>query len=233
MRLALNERDHRLYFVHGVFCEAINEPFKELCIFLDQHPQEFVILDFQHFYDFDTHHHQELIGCIMKFFSNKLFTRNEDDSNLRQLTLSNAQANGQQIVIIYRNNLNAKNEFFRSYDWPTPWPNATSIANLKDYLEKRLDYRSPDQGFVTQCLLTPDANFILPRFYSSLRKKCAKKVDKQLSEWVKQQTPGKFKDGEKPTANVFLADFVDIRNNNFCKIVVDLNMKLETAIVKC
>jgi hypothetical protein len=212
-----------------VFCEEINGPFKELCIFHDQHPREFVILDFQHFYDFDTRHHQLLIACIMKFFNNKLFTRNADDSNLRQLTLSNAYDNGQQLIIIYRNDSNAKNDFFRSYDWPTPWPNATKIASLKEYLEKRLEYRSPDQGFVTQCLLTPDVNFILPRFYSSLRKTCAKKVDKQLSDWVKQQTPGQFKDGDKPTANVFLADFVDIRNNNFCKNVVDLNMKLEAS----
>lgn len=119
------------------------------------------------------------------------------------------------------------NEFFKPNDFPTPWPNATNIDSLKEYLEKRLLMRMPTQGFVSQCVITPDANFIVPRFYSTLRKKCAKKVDKDMTDWIEQQSPGSFYEGEKPKVNVILFDFVDIHDNKISKIVIDLNMKLD------
>lgn len=225
--MASNVAEQNFYFVHALFCEEISEPFRHLNKFLDEHPKEFVILDFQHFYDFQAHHHQQMIQIVMLMFKHKLFERALYESNLNQLTLANAHATGKQTLIIYRNNVYSPNEFFRSYDFPTPWPNATKIEELKEFLDKRLEQRSPDQGFVTQCVLTPDANFIVPRFYSTLRKKCAKKVDSKMTDWIMQQTPGTFKEGAQPRPNVFLADFVDIRHNNFSKIVVDLNMKLD------
>lgn len=162
----------------------------------------------------------------MQFFEDKIVERSCDDSNMKQITLTNACSTGKQMIVIYRNDTNVSNEFFRSYDFPTPWPNVTNIPDLKDFLVKRLSCRSPTQGFVSQCLLTPDVNFIIPRFYSTLRKTCAKKVDAEMSEWLQQQTPGVFKEGDAPKTNVFLADFIDIRDSNFCKIIVDLNMKL-------
>lgn len=219
------------YFVHALFCEEISGPLKELVNWLKEHPQEVVILDFQHFYAFHEQQHVKLITMIFDLFKDKIFKRAAYESNLAELTLSNAYANNKQLVIIYRSNVPDSTGFFRSYDFPTPWPNATKIENLKEYLDKRLECRTPHQGFVTQCILTPDANYILPRFYSTLRKKCAKKVDSRLTDWIKDQTPGRFKEGEKPTSNVFLGDFIDIRNNNFSKIVVDLNMKLDSPMI--
>lgn len=229
LRVASNAANEKLYFVHALFCEEITEPFEDLFRFLQEHPKEFVILDFQHFFDFQAHQHQQLISFVMKLFKAKLFHRALDESNLNQLTLSSAYEHGKQIVIVYRNNVFALDEFFRSHDYPTPWPNATKIERLKEILDNRLKHRSPYQGYVTQCILTPDANFILPRFYSTLRKKCAKQVDYQMTDWIREQTPGLFEEGDKPRSNVFLADFVDLRNNNFSRTVIDLNMKLDTS----
>lgn len=60
----------------------------------------------------------------------------------------------------------------------------------------------------------------------SLRRACADKVRKGLFAWIKTQKPGKFERGEKPTSNVFIADFIDLKDNDFCKIVVGLNEQL-------
>lgn len=215
-----------IYFVHGLFCERIVEPFKDLLNFLNSHPGEFVILDFQHFYDFTPHHHEKLIEIIKSFFQTKIFERSLEEPNLSQLTLSNAYTMQQQVIIIYRHGIYNADEFFRSYDFPTPWPNETKVDRLKTSLSTQLQRRSPDQGFVLQCILTPDAGFILPRFYSTLRKACAKKVDSEMTEWIKQQMPGKFVEGEPPTANVFLMDFIDLREENLCRTVIGLNSKL-------
>ena len=112
-----------------------------------------------------------------------------------------------------------------SKSYPTLWPNKIKVKDLKQYLETSLETRSADTGFVSQCVLTPDVKFIVPRFYSSLRKTCAKKVDQQLVQWIKDQRPGR-PEAQSSNANVFLADFIDIKDNNFSKIVVDLNQKL-------
>lgn len=223
--MALNASEEKIYFVHGVYCEEILNPLMGLLNFLIDHPREFVILDFQHFYAFERRHHEKLISIILKLFKHKL-CEPEDDDSLRRITLSNSCSNGKQLLIIYRNGVVNSKEFFRSWNFPTPWPETTKIKELKAFLDRRLEQRSPDQGFVSQVLLTPDAKFIIPRFYSSLRKACAYKVDSKMLDWLKEQTPGVFSTDEKPTVNVILADFVDILDNNFCKIVVDLNMKL-------
>lgn len=75
-------------------------------------------------------------------------------------------------------------------------------------------------------VLTPDAHFIVLRFASSLRSKCAKRVLKEMSSWISDQKVGPFYPDGLPNRNVFIADFVDINDNQFCKIVVDLNHKL-------
>lgn len=131
-----------------------------------------------------------------------------------------------QILIIYRNDVQKKKEFFSSCDWPTPWPNKIKIDKLKNYLDDSLKERDPNCGYVSQCVLTPDVKFIVPRFFSSLRKKCAQPVCDKLSKWIENQSPGPFSAADIPKSNVFLADFIDIKDCNFCKIVVDLNLKI-------
>jgi hypothetical protein len=48
-----------------------------------------------------------------------------------------------------------------------------------------------------------------------------------MADWINEQSPGSFREGEKPQVNVILADFVDIHDNNISKIVIDLNLKLD------
>lgn len=229
LRVAVNDADQKQYFVHGLYCEEVVEPFKEFLNFLEEHPREFVILDFQHFYNFTPEHHEQLIDCILNFFGRKIVRRGSGDSDLSQVSLSSAFEHGQQIIVVYRNSPTTSGVFFCPCDFPTPWPDSTNINDLKKYLEQRIQYRSCMQGFITQCVITPDANYIVPRFYSSLRRSCARKVESGMSDWIKNQKPGVFRDGEEPTVNILLADFTDILDSNFTRNVIDLNMKLGNA----
>lgn len=65
----------------------------------------------------------------------------------------------------------------------------------------------------------------------SLRRACAEKVRKGLFDWIKAQAPGKFQRGQKATSNVFIADFIDLKDSEFCKIVVSLNEKLLNSAI--
>lgn len=53
---------------------------------------------------------------------------------------------------------------------------------------------------------------------------------KGLTGWIKQQRPGPFS-SNAPTCNVFIADFVELNNFEFCQVVVQLNYKI--AINSC
>lgn len=65
------------------------------------------------------------------------------------------------------------------------------------------------------------------RFYSSLREKCAVTVSKKLINWIKEQRPGPFSlNGNQPTSNVFIADFIELNHFQFCRTVIALNDKI-------
>lgn len=72
-----------------------------------------------------------------------------------------------------------------------------------------------------------DKIFLSTRFYSSLKKKCAVKVCKKLTDWIKVQRPGPFSlNANHPTSNVFIADFIELKNFQFCRTVIALNDKI-------
>lgn len=215
-----------LYFVHGVYCTEISEPLEEILKFLSNHPKEFVILDFQHFYDFTLELHQKLSEFIVSKFSSKIYERFLHEGNFPQLTLTRASQLQKQIIVIYRNFKYLHSNFFTTNHWPNPWPNVTSCNKLIECLDQNLQNRQFYQGYCSQVLLTPTTGFILPRFYSTLRSTCAKKVDKKCRDWLMNQTPGRFGENDKKLSNVFLFDFVDLQDGNIVKIIIDLNMKL-------
>lgn len=45
--------------------------------------------------------------------------------------------------------------------FPTPWPNTTNETTLFQILDTGLKLRDPKYAYVSQCVLTPDAQFIL------------------------------------------------------------------------
>lgn len=222
LRFCLKKSDSQFYFVHGLYCEEILSPLISIKNYLDDHPQEIVVLDCQHFYNFQQEHHVKLINILSKLFSSKIFSPRHGD--LSSCTLNTMSTSEKQILIIYRwSNNSCPDKFWRSYQWPTPWPNQIKISKLKDSLSESLKRRPFGYGYVTQCVLTPSADYIIPRFLSSLRRSCARKIDKKLTDWIKEQKTGPYGEDEPPTANVFLADFVDLNNNAFCRNVIDLN----------
>ncbi|XP_053694842.1 PI-PLC X domain-containing protein 2 [Sabethes cyaneus] len=224
LRICMKRPEDKFFFVHGLFCEEITDSLEQLKDFLRTHPREFVILDCQHFYLFNPTDHCMLSAELNRIFDKKIYSRNV--SQLKDCTLESATSSGKQVLIVYRSDACVNDRFWLSQDWPTPWPNEIKVKKLRQYLDESLAQRNPDTGYVSQCVLTPTVRYIVPRFISSLRTTCAKEVDKKLTDWIKMQTPGLFGPDEKPKSNVFLADFIDIKDSNFSKIVIALNKKI-------
>ncbi|XP_017494293.1 PREDICTED: PI-PLC X domain-containing protein 3 [Rhagoletis zephyria] len=223
--LRVCQKNDKYFFAHGLFAMEAFEPLEEVKQFLISNKEEVCILDFQHFYDMDDAHHIKFQSQLLQLFDNLFFARS--DGSLVDFTLNKCGVLGRQVLLIYRRcPVVLPNEFWPSNYWPTPWPNVTSVKKLEKYLRNALLSRNPSQGFVSQCILTPSGKYIALRFFSSLRK-TAKKVDKKLQPWIEEQTPGPFREHEAPTTNVFMADFVNLKDGKFCNMVIELNYKLK------
>lgn len=158
--MSLNETDNLFYFVHGLYSEEITKPLDEIVTFLDNHPREFIIIDCQHFYNFKQKDYKILAHQLCAIFKEKLFPFT---GNLLGLTLAVAAAQQKQVLIIYRTNAYMLREFWPSDCWPSPWPNKININKLEQYLNVSLNNRPTDIGYVNQCVLTPNVNYIVPR----------------------------------------------------------------------
>lgn len=203
---------------------VIHKPLYEIKQFLNQHPREFVIIDFQHFYDMTSQHHKFLQDIILTNFRKNLIRK--DNGNIDKFTLDFCYKLRKQVFIIYRSPYGEHiPELWPGNIWKSPWPNKTKTEALRNYLQKTLQTRNPNSGYVTQCILTPSTKYISSRFTKSLLH-CAKKVEKSLQSFILDQKPGRFSKYEKPNVNVFIADFIDINEGQFCKWVISLNYKI-------
>jgi len=123
-----------------------------------------------------------------------------------------------QVIIIYRHNIQ-DDIFWPSSDWPTPWPETTSYKKLIQFLEAGLKQRKPNTGYVTQCLFTPNLKYILRYFYLNLQK-CCYPLNIVLPKWINNQVAG-----NEHGVNVIIADFINMKEFNFCDNVIRLNYK--------
>jgi len=69
VRLSFNEIENEYYTVHNYFSTPIEEVLKEINIFLEANPGEFIILDIQHVYGVDYNDETEFIK-IREYFEN-------------------------------------------------------------------------------------------------------------------------------------------------------------------
>lgn len=156
----MQPKSNDFYFVHGLYCEEITDPLREIRKFMDEHPNEFIIFDCQHFYNFSDGDYDRLNKIIFKIFQDKFFM--PIDGPLSKLTIDYANSLKKQLLIIYRKSY-VPREFWPSDSWPTPWPNQIDVDKLETYLNEIIKHRSPNTGYVTQCVLTPPVKFIVPR----------------------------------------------------------------------
>ncbi|XP_059057879.1 PI-PLC X domain-containing protein 3 isoform X2 [Achroia grisella] len=225
LRLATKKDENHYFFTHGLYAEEISKPLQQIRDFVDSHPGEVVILDLQHFYGFQPEDHQRLMRYLLNIFGAKLIPRQID---LQSITLNSLSRLRQQVVVVYRNqSVSAISEFWQSQLLPSPWPQQDRTAGLVNFLHNIT--RRPGIGFVHQAVLTPTPKFIILRWISNLREKCAVPVKNEVLPKLTELAPGPpLAKGVNQFApvNVVIADFVDLDNAIFPRTIIELNLKL-------
>lgn len=217
LRVATKGTDD-IYFLHGLYGSEITKPLEEVAQWLQYHPNEIVILDFQHFYTFTEANHRRLIAKINQLFRGKLCPTYSsfDHMSLRWLI-----SEKYQIFVIYRD-IHAMNHtnLWPSALWPTPWPNTVRVDRLIDFLNEKLESRQPNIAFVSQCLLTPNTSYVMKHLCGNLQTNLAPLCQKQIISWINQKKPG------AKGCNIVITDFISDKNDLFPKTVIQANMKL-------
>ncbi|XP_071545689.1 uncharacterized protein [Panulirus ornatus] len=195
-------RGSRFYFVHGLYGGDLQPLLSEVGHFLSKHPGEVVLLDFQHFHGLSPADHTALVGLLRTTFSNAICPFFHQ---LRHLSLAYLARCNYQVLVFYRHT-----ETMRAVSWlwsgdslPNPWPDATSVPQMLDFLSDRLDIRDPKTFFVTQCVLTPSGNYLAKNLCGKLERSLAAPTNRVLPGWVEGLPAG------PPGANVIMTDFVD------------------------
>lgn len=86
-------------FTHGLLGHLVRDGLHEINNFLNKHSKEIVLLDFNHFYDFNEQcGHDQLIHLIHEIFGTKLCTTAR---TINQCTLNHLWSNKQQVILLY------------------------------------------------------------------------------------------------------------------------------------
>ncbi|XP_072387265.1 PI-PLC X domain-containing protein 3-like [Diabrotica undecimpunctata] len=214
IRTSTKEGTDELYIVHSLYSVPLQDCLNDINTFLSTHPQEVVILDFQHFFGFDDSIHKRLVQDIKNTFGAKLIPYT---NKMDTITLESMATEKYQIFVIYRIQ---GTSFWPTETFPNPWPDTVSKQDLINSLDNNLAKRNPDIPFISQCVLTPDAGFIIANFLSSLEEKCAKELESDRIKWIEAQKAG------KGGLNIIIADFIELSDCKYVKDVINTNQSL-------
>ncbi|GBP28384.1 PI-PLC X domain-containing protein 3 [Eumeta japonica] len=126
LRLATKTGTEDFYFTHGLYADEITKSLQQVKDFVENHPGEVVILDFQHFYGFKAADHYRLVQFLLDLYNSKLCP---PSGYLQGITLNHLNQRRQQVIIVYRHEAaHSTNLFWRSTMMPSPWPRQDKIS---------------------------------------------------------------------------------------------------------
>lgn len=217
-----------LYLVHGLFGPRLEIALDSIQQFLNEHSQEIVLLDFNHFYRMNPADHGKCVRIIQNTFQDKLCPHQPEAVTLKWMWENHYQ------VIVFYHSISEEIKTYIPKDmlnnlWggdliPSPWHNVSNTEGLiksldKTHTEKKQCIQSRKEFHVTQGVLTPDAKLIVTRAGSSLKKHCGKAAAQPFVEWLKMRDHI-----GNSGVNICIMDFVEMEG--FIETVIKLNDKL-------
>lgn len=217
LRISTWKGKESLYFVHGLFCCSVIQGLKQILQWLQEHPKEVVLLDFNHFYDMTDKQHSTLIKMISENFQHRLCPPSVGIDNV---TLSQLWARGWQVLAFYHHQVACvtSSPVWPGCAIPSVWPNTTRPDIMKQRLEDSFKRGRPKGKFwVNQGILTPVFGTIVCHPFSSLERCLAGEATEALLSFLEGKSAG-------PSGiNIVIADFV--AKGAFVSSVLALNKK--------
>lgn len=220
MRIVYRDSHKAFYTCHGLYGEHLDVVLNEIEDFLNSHPKEVIILDFNHLYNMTPNEKIDrnplLIRKIKTAFGDKIASRSEfnPSSNLNDLW-----EKGKQVIPIYYNDMGGNNRgskwtsvnpwLWTASDIVSPWPDKQNVEELKKSLEISLSKEAKvntNRFSVLQCILTPNGDVMFGgpiqgiRSLKDLAIRPKKMLMENLSQWIKSPSN---------KVNIIIADYLE------------------------
>lgn len=218
----------QLHVVHALLGPArLPQLLFEVLGFLQQHPGEFVLLDFQHLYGASREVLARLSSLLFNVFGSMLVPRQGCGSNNpAQLRLDKCTESGWQVLCLYRGH-GAGNflNFFEvhPYLWPaveavrSHWPNTQSASRLLRHMEASLRVATLERHrlHVAQFILTPQCRRLVSRLGRGSLASLAAACNSRLPAWLDKHSVD-------TGLNIVMIDFV---SRALCCLIVVKNYR--------
>ncbi|KAK6192498.1 hypothetical protein SNE40_003952 [Patella caerulea] len=218
LRVTTKPYTEDLYFHHTLYADKVEPSLRDMNTFLDAHPKEVIILDFNHFNkEMEITRDDQLISMILNIFGDKVCPLQDMSS----LTLNTLWSRKLQVIVIYhREDIKSKYPQI----WPgsvicSPWINTKDVNELVHGLDNHYDphpeKHNKNMLFSYQGVLTPDTRFIVANCCGSLKTDLAHKASPAVVKWLSKKAAGPNK------MNICLIDFAD--QYDFMSTILALN----------
>lgn len=185
--------DDQFYTCHGVYCVNMDTILDEVKQFMDAHPKEIIVLDFNHFYAMSANHHTLFSRRVVEKLGGKI--ANQKGGALRpDSPVGEYWKKGAQAVVIYHDDATQKasdGKFWIRGCIQSKWPNSNESDALKVKLKATIQERPPKMFFVLQGILTPDTELIKKEILESKGsmsiKTIAKRASQKVTNWVENE----------------------------------------------
>ena len=214
VRVGAKSNSDELHSVHGLYGSKVHAYLEEINVFLDEHPKEIVLLDFNHFYDANDNSHSRLKRNIFDTFGSKLCPFVELD----QLSLCFMWECNLQVIVFYHCNHGNEPQLWPGTAIRSLWPNVKTVDELLDEdTLKRNEHM--DKFQVTQGVLTPDTQFVVFHIGATLKNSLCVQAAEPFVRWLKTKKPDRY------GVNICMIDFVEMAD--YISTVINLNYSLK------
>ncbi|KAF6202402.1 hypothetical protein GE061_004801 [Apolygus lucorum] len=213
LRVEYDPHRSEFWCVHLMKAEQLPEALQDIDTFLNNHPNEILILDFQHFLNFTSRpDHLKLITFLHDFFGKRLCPeRSIADVTVEWMNLLN-----HQIIIVYRHDICSETDFFDGYRFPVVYPISSDPHLMLDSMSSHLAHStSKNWCLVLKTVMEPNLRMVLRCPFANFRSKIAKSL---LPHILTLLVPLRTYH-----PNVIVADFVELDNAAFPRAIVNLN----------
>nr|CDS27210.1 PLC phosphodiesterase TIM beta alpha barrel domain [Hymenolepis microstoma] len=210
LRVMRRQSNSLFYFVHGQFAETLSTELLTIHSFLQDHPKEVVILDFNHLYCFfHPEDLSEFVAYIISVFGSMLAPRTDRIPCLKDLW-----EKGHQVICILHE-ISEYVEMWIPAKISSPWPNTVDLEKLMSFINSHPPTED-NQFHVTQGILTPDKDYLVARMNSNLAVLAAP-ASERVIRWIEE-------DVKRNQRNIFIIDFAVKMFPNFAEAVIKLNL---------
>ncbi len=215
--------------VHANIGKSVDESLRNIRDFVRETTHEVVIVDFQHFYNFERAHHEVYASKIKEILGATMIA----DAATSRATLEHIWSLNRRIVVLYGHSMAAELGFIdRPSAICSPWAgngkllNASSRRTFKKVLESYMDASTNDKLFVLQCVSGPSTGMIVRSLATgalamNIRTTAQTLLKKDLPSWLQEWT---HDEKRLNTLNIILLDFIS--SKGACGDLIDAIIRL-------